>query len=156
MRAGDLNNLTRQLCNFRRREWRKLYDRERRARAREIREGRDEEHLALIRQCPCLLCEASPARTPIHAHHLRCLGRKGLGQKVSDYHTVPLCWHHHDEIHRVGGKRELEAFAAYGYRDVRGVAVALKAASPNWSQMSSIVLVNKLQASWALLERKRA
>jgi hypothetical protein len=40
--------------------------------------------------------------------HLRFAQPRGLGQKVSDEFTVPLCREHHRELHRAGkeqGKR---------------------------------------------------
>ena len=36
---------------------------------------------------PCLICGRSPA----HAHHIRFAQAKGVGLKVSDGFTVPLC-----------------------------------------------------------------
>jgi hypothetical protein len=62
---------------------------------------RDKDHLKYVAQQPCLAC----GRRPSHAHHVRFAQAHGLGTKVSDEFTVPLCWTHHDEIHRTGDER---------------------------------------------------
>jgi hypothetical protein len=41
-------------------------------------------------------------RQPCDPHHLRFAQARGLGQKVSDEFTVPLCRAHHRELHRAG------------------------------------------------------
>jgi len=38
--------------------------------------------------------------------HLRFAQPRGLGQKVSDEFTVPLCREHHRELHRAGKERD--------------------------------------------------
>ena len=45
------------------------------------------EHLRLVAEQPCLIC----GRSPSHAHHIRYAQPRGLGLKVSDEFTVPLC-----------------------------------------------------------------
>jgi hypothetical protein len=64
----------------------------------EPRRIRDREHVRFVTKQPCLIC----ARTPSDPHHLRFAQHRGLGQKVSDEFTVPLCRGHHREIHRCG------------------------------------------------------
>ena len=59
---------------------------------------RDKTHLRFIAQQPCLIC----GRQPCDAHHLRFAQPRGLGLKVSDEFTVPLCRAHHRELHRAG------------------------------------------------------
>lgn len=66
---------------------------------------RDKTHLRFVAQQPCLIC----GRQPCDAHHLRFAQSRGLGQKVSDEFTVPLCRAHHRELHRAG--RELDWWA---------------------------------------------
>jgi len=63
---------------------------------------RDKIHLRFIAQQPCLIC----GRQPCDAHHLRFAQSRGLGQKVSDEFTVPLCRAHHRELHRAGRERD--------------------------------------------------
>ena len=57
---------------------------------------RDREHLRFVAKQPCLVC----GRTPSDPHHLRFAQHKGIGLKVSDEFTVPLCRAHHRELHR--------------------------------------------------------
>lgn len=61
----------------------------------------DARYLAWIRRQPCVCCGA---RRYIEAAHV---GARGLGQKCSDYETLPLCGNHHvqgPESHHVLGK----------------------------------------------------
>ena len=59
---------------------------------------RDKQHLRFVAKQPCLVC----GREPSDPHHLRLAQPRGLGQKVSDEFTVPLCRAHHRELHRAG------------------------------------------------------
>jgi hypothetical protein len=43
-------------------------------------------------------------RQPSDAHHLRFAQPRGLGLKVSDEYTVPLCRSHHRDLHRTGNE----------------------------------------------------
>ena len=60
------------------------------------------EHLRFVASQPCLIC----GRVPSHAHHIRYAQSKGLGLKVSDEFTVPLCAIHHHHIHATGKEQE--------------------------------------------------
>jgi hypothetical protein len=62
---------------------------------------RNREHLRSVARQPCLVC----GRQPSNPHHLRFAQPRGLGQKVSDEFTVPLCRAHHRELHRHGDER---------------------------------------------------
>ena len=42
----------------------------------------------------------------LHAHHIRYAQSRGLGLKVSDEFTVPLCAIHHHQIHTTGKEQE--------------------------------------------------
>ena len=55
-------------------------------------------NLRFVAKQPCLVC----GRQPCDPHHLRFAQARGLGQKVSDEFTVPLCRAHHRELHRAG------------------------------------------------------
>jgi ERF superfamily protein len=66
----------------------------------EPRRLRDKIHLRFVAKQPCLICE----RLPSDAHHLRFAQGRGLGLKVSDEFTVPLCRGHHREAHRAGNE----------------------------------------------------
>ena len=56
---------------------------------------RCKEHLRYVASQPCAIC----GRTPSHAHHVRYAQPRGLGLKVSDEFTVPLCATHHHNLH---------------------------------------------------------
>jgi len=62
---------------------------------------RSKEHLRYVAQQPCLIC----GRSPSHAHHVRFAQSRGLGLKVSDEFTVPLCAIHHQQNHATGNER---------------------------------------------------
>ena len=62
------------------------------------RRVRDKTHLRFVAKQPCLIC----GRRPCDAHHLRFAQPRGLGLKVSDEFSVPLCRGHHREVHRAG------------------------------------------------------
>jgi hypothetical protein len=66
----------------------------------EPRRLRDKIHLRFVAKQACLICE----RLPCDAHHLRFAQGRGLGLKVSDEFTVPLCRGHHREVHRAGNE----------------------------------------------------
>jgi hypothetical protein len=67
----------------------------------ELRRHRDKGHLKFVASQPCLVCERSPA----DAHHLRFAQQRGMGLKVSDEFTVPLCRSCHRQNHQVGDER---------------------------------------------------
>lgn len=58
--------------------------------------ARCEKYLALVRGMCCVACGASG---PSHAHHW---GPRGMGQKTTDFRTVPLCVSCHQEFHDTG------------------------------------------------------
>ena len=64
----------------------------------ETRRFRDTAHLKFVASQPCLVCGRSPA----DAHHLRFTQPRGMGLKVSDEFTVPLCRTHHRDLHGHG------------------------------------------------------
>jgi Rad52/22 family double-strand break repair protein len=65
-----------------------------------VRRNRDKAHLRFVATQPCLLCE----RQPSDPHHLRFAQPRGLGMKVSDEFTVPLCREHHRQLHHSGNE----------------------------------------------------
>jgi hypothetical protein len=60
--------------------------------------GADESYLQFVRVQPCCACGRS---APSEAHHWGP-GHKGVGTKVSDYRTVPLCLRCHQRWHTEG------------------------------------------------------
>jgi hypothetical protein len=63
---------------------------------------RSKEHLRFVARQPCLIC----GRSPSHAHHIRFAQSRGVGLKVSDEFTVPLCAIHHQQNHATGNERQ--------------------------------------------------
>jgi len=68
----------------------------------EVKRVRSKEHLKYVARQPCVIC----GRQPSHAHHVRFAQPRGVGLKVSDEFTVPLCAIHHQENHTVGNERQ--------------------------------------------------
>jgi hypothetical protein len=73
---------------------------------------RDKNHLRFVAGRPCLVC----GRQPCDAHHLRFAQSRGLGLKVSDEFTVPLCRAHHRQLHQSG--KELDWWARMGIEPI--------------------------------------
>jgi hypothetical protein len=67
----------------------------------EPKRHRSKEHLRFVAEQPFLIC----GRSPTHAHHVRFAQSRGLGLKVSDEFTGPLCAIHHSENHATGDER---------------------------------------------------
>ena len=61
---------------------------------------RDKAHLEFVASQPCLVC----GRQPSDPHHLRFAQPRGIGLKVSDEFTVPLCRGHHRQLHQAGNE----------------------------------------------------
>jgi ERF superfamily len=59
---------------------------------------RDKGHRKFVLRQPCLVC----GRVPSDPHHLTFTQPRGLGYRVSDEFTVPVCRIHHRELHRSG------------------------------------------------------
>lgn len=68
----------------------------------EPKRHRSKDHLRFVARQACLIC----GRLPSHAHHIRYAQSRGLGLKVSDEFTVPLCAIHHDQLHATGNERQ--------------------------------------------------
>jgi DNA recombination protein Rad52 len=60
------------------------------------------EHLRYVASQPCAIC----GRSPSQAHHVRYAQGRGLGIKVSDEFTVPLCATHHQQLHNTAKEKE--------------------------------------------------
>ena len=62
---------------------------------------------------------------PIQAHHLLkpWAGPRGMGLKADDRNVIPLCMHHHSELHTVYGDEE-QFFVAHGLPANYGRAMA--------------------------------
>ena len=56
---------------------------------------RDKKHLKKVKQLLCVLCQQGPC----DAHHLTRARKSGMGLKVGDNYTIPLCRSHHRQLH---------------------------------------------------------
>lgn len=108
-------------------------------RARDKRPGMSPEHLALIRQLPC--CVTGLSLPVIDPHHLKSAGERGAGLKATDRWCVPLCRQKHDEVERIGSRREVAWFHAHGI-DPLALAAALWSATGNLDRMRKIVMTH--------------
>jgi hypothetical protein len=76
----------------------------------------DQKYMARVRELYCLCTDfifrsgmyddchrGCSARDTMHAHHM---GARGLGQKCTDYETVPFCERHHRDWHDCTGPFE--------------------------------------------------
>ncbi len=92
---------------------------------REKRTGMSAEHLVRIRQLPCCVC---PENRGIQAHHNKSGAAskfRGVSLKAPDCFAVPLCALHHEEVERLGSRRELEWFLSKSLMDPYGLAEGL-------------------------------
>jgi hypothetical protein len=74
------------------------------------RRRRDKRHRQFVAAQACVVC----GRQPADAHHLRFAQPRGLGIKVSDEFTVPLCRSHHREVHQT--RNEMQWWAQFGIK----------------------------------------
>ena len=61
---------------------------------------RSNKYLIWVSERPCLLCMSEPCQ----AHHITTAELRGMGQRVSDNFTIPLCYSHHHQLHMTGEK----------------------------------------------------
>ena len=64
-------------------------------------------HLARIAALPCVACFVLEDKrtTPVQCHHL-----ESVRDKWSDYASCPLCFFHHQELHRLSRRGFLRAY----------------------------------------------
>lgn len=109
---------------------------------RDRRPGMSPRHLELIRQCDCSVCND---RHRVEAHHLKhgpAGKERGVYLKATDRWSIPLCRFHHNEVERVGSRREHLFFYHFGVASL-DLARALWAATGDGNQMQSIVTATK-------------
>ena len=77
----------------------------------------DSKHLKWIRTLPCLICKAGyySHSGEVQAHHLMKPydGHRGISLKANDRNAIPLCQHHHFQLHVKFGD-EYKFFASFG------------------------------------------
>ena len=102
------------------------------------REGNDPAHIAAIRKLACAVC---PETRHIDPHHLKFKQpprQRSCGMRATDISAVPLCRFHHDEVERLGSRREHEFWEERCY-DAHALAARLVRASPKLERMAITV-----------------
>ena len=66
----------------------------------EVKELRikDKKYLKWVASNPCIICH----QYGCNAHHIQYAMPRGIGQKVGDQFTLPLCVKHHHQLHNCG------------------------------------------------------
>lgn len=84
---------------------------------------RNKKHLAYIRTLRCAVSSYACSAF-IEAHHLLRPwdGVRGMGMKALDTNAIPLCQHHHRELHKFGNEERF--FEHMGYNGDYGKALA--------------------------------
>ena len=78
--------------------------------ARDRREGMDPKHVANVAK----LRSCISGKTPCEPHHLRVAQERGVGLKATDRWCVPLTREEHNEVHRLGSRKEEQWFVKRG------------------------------------------
>ena len=55
-------------------------------------------YLKWVASNPCIICQQNGC----NAHHIQYAQHRGIGQKVGDQFTLPLCVKHHHQLHNCG------------------------------------------------------
>jgi hypothetical protein len=93
---------------------------------------RNKQHLRFVAKQPCLVC----GRQPCDPHHLRFAQPRGLGLKVSDEFTVPLCRAHHRELHRT--TKEVEWWSRTGVEPLQSARTLWCISHPTGRQSAGV------------------
>lgn len=102
---------------------------------RDERPGMSEAHLAMLRTMPCVVCLKAPAGT---VHHLKAgTGERGMAVRSTDKWALPLCFHDHETVERIGSKNETNHFRGLGI-DAFVLSIAL------WGARGDEALIRKL------------
>lgn len=108
------------------------------------RDGNDSAHLVLIRRLPCLATLAREGReiAPCDPHHLKCgpaAGERGMSRRASDRWALPLSRAAHEELERLGSRRELAWWNGLGIEEPWELANRLWRATGDQEQMYRII-----------------
>ena len=112
-----------------------------RERAREA--GRDASHLALVRQCPCLMCGMEPSGEAAHVRFASAAYGKasGLQKKPEDRWALPLCGPDHRVAkHAQHNRDEQEFWDSIGINPLQ-TCVKLHAVTGDLVAMRAVVMV---------------
>lgn len=83
-------------------------------------------HLQWLRGFQCSVSDCQHMDTGIHAHHVRENTGAGTGLKPGDDWAVPLCGHHHSQLHNIGAR----SFEADTGVNLRTLAAEFASKSP--------------------------
>lgn len=111
--------------------------------ASERRDGMSKDHLASIRKCWCVAC-LPVIKKADHAHHLLSTKDRGMQIRSKDKDTVPLCFRHHEDLHRAGSKNEAKTFAKWGVDDHLQLAIDLYRNTGNVKAMNAVIIAHKV------------
>ena len=86
-------------------------------------------HLEWVASLPCILCKAGfySHSKHVQAHHLLkpYKGTRGMSRRAGDENVIPLCFHHHSQLHTKFGN-EFSFFQSYGLQKDYGQKWAKK------------------------------
>jgi hypothetical protein len=117
------------------------------------RPGMDPRHLTMLRRLACTVCPEHRATDPHHLKSGPCVRERGVGMKATD-RWIPLCWLHHDELERLGSRRERDWFLERGI-DPHLLAQALWFARGDYEKMLRVLTAHKQQAIQVLNAMRR-
>ena len=112
---------------------------------RGLRVGMSERHLVLVRQLPCVIGGETYG---IQAHHLKtgpAKGERGAGFRATDRWSLPLFWTRHDDLERLGSRREPAFFHERGL-DPYALAAALWANTGDAARMARVIVAHQQEA----------
>lgn len=108
----------------------------------EEREGMDSKHCALLRLMPCCVSLVQPAGT---VHHLKsgpAMKERGVGMRATDRWGIPMTWEMHQEIERIGSRKERQWFLDRGV-DPHDLAVSLWNGTGDLERMTKILVAHR-------------
>jgi len=86
-------------------------------------------HMGRVAELGCYLCrELGYGPTPAQVHHVR--EGQGMGQRASNWLTVPLCERHHANSSRDGWHGEREAWKRAGLDEMDALADTIERLMP--------------------------
>jgi hypothetical protein len=116
----------------------RAFDTTKKIKLKEVGE-RDPVYLGMIRQLPCIKCTMEPCGFAMHVRQQSAAHGKrgGMQKKPADRWTLPGCFEHHNEQHKIG---ELQFYYDIGI-SAPHVCTRLYAARGDLVKMRSIVFV---------------
>lgn len=104
------------------------------------RPGMSDDHLAMIRQLHCCVCDRAAPSDP---HHIKAgTGERGTGLRSTDRWAVPMCRTHHDEVERIGSRNERQWFLDR-HVDPHELTQALWASTGDLARMRNVLATQR-------------